>query len=254
MSNIMAFLTMFSNVLFCIVLILCSYSLSDPSFVFTEYENTTGFDDSQQYTLPLLILLCSAQYVNAITGLEAAVTMAEETINGEKVAPLSLIKSVALSGVGSFFLGVAMLFACRNSFDVIFAGPSDAPEMNLFVLVFSRNSGVDSEMNTTPLQAVLLSILYTINNFGNGFNHFTVTTRIAYALARDNAFLGSSWMKIINPASNNPDKVTIVVFVIEALLCTVPLFSFTAFGDIEMLIAVGISIGWASPIVLRFYQ
>lgn len=104
--------------------------------MFTEYENTTGFDDNQHYTLPLLILLCSTQYVNAMTGLEAAVTMAEETIDGEKVAPLSLIKSVAVSGVGSFFIIMAMLFACRNTFDGIFAGLSHSPEMSLFAIVF----------------------------------------------------------------------------------------------------------------------
>lgn len=104
------------------------------------------------------------------------------------------------------------------------------------------------------MQAVLLATLYILNNFGNGFSHFTVTTRIGYALARDNAFPGSHWFKEVNPVTNNPDKVSIFVFTIEACLCVVPIFSIAAFNTIILLTAIGISIGWAAPILLRFYQ
>lgn len=109
-------------------------------------------------------------------------------------------------------------------------------------------------MSETPMFAVLLTILYIINDFGNGFNHFTVTSRIGYALARDNAFPGSTFLKKVNSTTNNPDNVSIAIFVFEALLCVVPLFSIVAYNDITLLIAVGIAIGWTAPTALRFYQ
>lgn len=74
--------------------------------------------------------------MNANTALEAAGTMAEETLDGGRAAPAALVKSAGLSGVGGFLLIMSMLFACRGTFDGIFAGPTASPEINLFVIVF----------------------------------------------------------------------------------------------------------------------
>ena len=46
LSNLMGVIALLSGVVFPLVIILCSSSLSDSSFVFTEYINYTGLDDS----------------------------------------------------------------------------------------------------------------------------------------------------------------------------------------------------------------
>ena len=81
----------------------------------------------------------------------------------------------------------------------------------------------------------------------------TVTTRITYALVRDRALPGSHWMNKLNPETHNPDRVLLVVLVLDAVLCLLPLFSTTAFGAITQITTIGFQLSYAIPIGLRLY-
>lgn len=71
-----------------------------------------------------------------MVGYEAAGTLAGETINAAKSVPLAMIKAVAVSGIGGFFMVIALLFACRDSPDSILLGPTAQPVINIFALAF----------------------------------------------------------------------------------------------------------------------
>lgn len=94
-------------------------------------------------TLPLVILLGTTPPVGAMSGFEIAATMAEETIDAEKVAPVSMIKTVVLSSLGGILINFSMIFAFRDSIDQVLAGPTSFLPMNLLVFVFTKNSDVD---------------------------------------------------------------------------------------------------------------
>lgn len=214
----MGVIALLSGVVFPLVIILCSSSLSDSSFVFTEYINYTGLDDSQPSTLPLVVIIGTLTAPIALVGYEAAATMAEETIDGASAAPTSMIRTILISGVSSLMLIISMLYACRGSVDGVLAGPTLQTAVNLFAFVFTKSSGDEGMSNSqAPIEAIFLTIIYVLVNFGNGFSHFTVTTRIGYALARDDALPGSKWLKKLNNSSKNPDRVTIAVLVLEGL-------------------------------------
>lgn len=116
--------------------------------------------------------------------------------------------------------------------------------VNIFYQSFSGN------VNWT----LLLTAVLLLNIFLAGFAHMTVTTRITYALVRDHALPGSTWMNVINPKTHNPDRVTFVVLILDATLCLLPLLSTTAFTAITQITTIGFQISYGLPIALRLYQ
>jgi len=53
----------------------------------------------------------------------------------------------------------------------------------------------------------------------------TVTSRIGFAMARDGAFPESSILYKINSKTKTPDRIIFLVFVMDVLLCLLPLIS-----------------------------
>lgn len=96
-----------------------------------------------------------------------------------------------------------------------------------------------------------MTILLLINMFFAGFSSMTVTTRIGFAMARDGAFPGSKYLYKVNASSQVPDRIIILVFVLDVLLVLLALISTTAFTGITSITAIGYQISYAIPILLR---
>lgn len=79
----------------------------------------------------------------------------------------------------------------------------------------------------------------------------TVTTRIMYALARDNALPKSSWLKVLHSETKNPDRILYVTLALDCLLLSLVLISTTAFTAISSVSTIGYQISYAIPIGLR---
>ena len=95
-----------------ISIFLVSPQLSSTTFVFTHFENRTGFNPKStflNYYVSFLGLLTS---LYAFAGYEGAATLAEETTDPHVNAP----KGVVLTAVISFFVGfitiLAILYGC----------------------------------------------------------------------------------------------------------------------------------------------
>ena len=104
------------------------------------------------------------------------------------------------------------------------------------------------------LMPQLLTITLLLNIFLCGFSHMTVTTRITYALVRDGALPGSSWLNYLNPETSNPDRVLSLVLLLDSALCLLPLLSTTAFSAITQITTIGYQISYAMPIALWLYN
>lgn len=100
---------------------------------------------------------------------------------------------------------------------------------------------------------MLLTVVLLLNVFFNGLNHMTVTTRIAYAMTRDEAIPFSTCINKLNPETKNPDRIVFVVFFLDCLLCFLPLISTTAFAAVGSITTIGFGISYGLPIALRFY-
>lgn len=96
-----------------------------------------------------------------------------------------------------------------------------------------------------------MTVMLIINIFFAGFSSMTVTTRIGFAMARDGGFPGSKVLYKINEKNKTPDRIIFLVFVIDVLLCLLPMISTTAFEAITGVSAIGYQISYAIPILLR---
>jgi choline transport protein len=86
---------------------------------------------------------------------------------------------------------------------------------------------------------VTLTVLLLLNIFFAGFSSMTVTSRIGFAMARDGAFPYSNILYKVNSKTKAPERVIFLVFVMDVLLCLLPLISTTAFEAITGISAVG---------------
>lgn len=67
----------------------------------------------------------------------------------------------------------------------------------------------------------------------------TVTVRIGFAMARDQAFPGSSYLRKVHESSKNPWVMIILVFVMDCLFCCLPLITPLAFAAITSITTIG---------------
>lgn len=178
----------------------------------SEYHNATGFD-STLYVCLVGVLMS----LYGLSGYEAGATMAEETSNAAEAAPRGMVEAVGASILTGLIFLVCLLLGLRGDVEGVLAGPTSQAVVNILSMTFSSWG------------AVILACALILNVFLSGFSHMTVTTRITYALVRDEALPGSRWMNHLNPETKNPDRVLLVVLILESLLCLLPLMSTTAF-------------------------
>ena len=96
----------------------------------------------------------------------------------------------------------------------------------------------------------ILANLLISNFFFAGLSSTTVTSRIGYAMSRDDAFPGSSWLKVVNPRLKVPIRVVGMVMVVNILLLLLPLATPLAFSAITSITTIGFQISYAIPLLL----
>lgn len=188
------------------------------------------------------LLMCLFSF----SGYEGGAHMAEETKNASASAPRGIILTCVVTAVTGFIYIAGLLFACQNRITEYYTGESDYAVVNLFVTAFTDSEGVYRKTG-----AIAMTTLLIINIFFAGFSSMTVTSRIGFAMARDGAFPGSKFLYKVNENTKAPDRVIGLVFVMDVLLCLLPLISTTAFEAITSVSAIGYQISYAIPILLR---
>ena len=139
--------------------------------------------------------------------------MAEETTNASMSAPRGIFMTCVMTGITGFVYFLGLLYACNDQIDNIItplptaAASSTSATVNLFVQAFTDSAGVFNQAG-----AVAMSILLVINLFFAGFSSLTVTSRIGYAMARDGALPGGSFLSKVNKCNKGPNNMTFFVF------------------------------------------
>lgn len=111
----------------------------------------------------------------------------------------------------------------------------------------------NGQSENTPLIAVLLTVILMLNTFISGFSHFTATTRVAYAMARDGAFPGGKWLATIHPLTKNPEMCVLLIFFLDAIMALLPMISSSFFSAVTQTIAAGLQISYLIPVSIRMY-
>ena len=200
--------------------------------VFFTFYNGTGFE-----TNFYVVLIGMLTTLYSFTGYEAAAHMSEETRKAKISSPWGILYTSLATAVIGFLYLMGLLFTTAHRIDDVISN-----EMGVFD-VFLTCSGYGP--------ALTLTILLVINMYFSGMSSITVTTRIGFAMARDGAFPGSSYIRSVTRVAKAPIGAIILVFVADVLLLLLSLVNDTAFTAITSMSTIGYQISYAIPIFLR---
>ncbi len=231
-----------------VIIIVCALlslpdRLASDSFVFTKYENESGFDDENQKSYVVCIGLLTSLF--SFAGYEASAHMAEETHGSTVSAPKGIIFTCFATGLSGLALILAFLYATTD-IDAVENGDTDSETVNLFVLACGSAWGQG------------LAWIVVINLFLAGISSVAVTGRITYALMRDKAFAYSEFWGAVHPYFQTPVNAIFFVCMFDMLIQLLPLIpngGDTAFNSIVSLSTISFQVSYGMPILLKLiYQ
>ncbi|KAJ3326961.1 hypothetical protein HDU91_004511, partial [Kappamyces sp. JEL0680] len=191
----------------------CSSSANGPSSVsdmFFYWNNSTGFE-SPVYVVLLGLLVP----LYSMTGYEAAGHMSEETKDTQRAAPMGILYTCIVSGILGFLFIMGMNFSTASFVDS-YLNQTLAPQD-----VFVQCSG--------STWGVALSSFLVVALFFAGSSSLTVTSRIAFAMARDGAFPFSATFASVWKTTQAPVGAIALTLGLDLVLLCLNFFSTTAF-------------------------
>ncbi|KAI7890089.1 amino acid/polyamine transporter I [Mucor mucedo] len=150
------------------------------SWVFTHYQNQTGFENPGYV---LVLGMIGAAY--SLFGCECAASVNEETKDADISSPIAMVCSIAVSWVVGLAFLIVLLFSIRD-IESVLNSTLHMPVAQLFYDAI----GIWGTMG--------FLILIVVCQFCTGATTITVTSRQIYALARDHATPMSNQLKKIN--------------------------------------------------------
>ncbi|HEX6936442.1 MAG TPA: amino acid permease, partial [Actinomycetes bacterium] len=150
-------------------LLIFTDDLNSPSFVFGEFVNETGWDNSFYV---LLLGLLVAQYT--LTGYDASAHMTEETRNASVAGPKGIVNSVVVSVIAGWILLLGMTFAIGD-YAAQRGSDTGVPPAQIFIDSVGRTGGE------------LLLLIVIGAQFFCGMSSVTANSRMIYAFSRDGA-------------------------------------------------------------------
>ena len=216
----------------------------DAAFVFTSFQNLSGWS-SNGVAWCLGLLTTSYGFV----GYDAAAHMSEEMKNAARDMPRAMFGSVVVSGILTFPYIIALLFAVGDIDDLL-ASPTGSPITQLFVNVTGSNAG-GIALNC------IITIIATVATTGTPFPIRMLTTdflasssRTTWAFARDNGIPFPKFFAHVSPRWNVPVNAIILAATFQAVLACIFIGNTTAFNAFIALSTVGINLSYCLPVFL----
>ncbi|KAH8112918.1 amino acid transporter [Phellopilus nigrolimitatus] len=236
MSAFNVWWTLGGTVVLVVTLLVKAPVLNSAEFVFTDFENFTGWESKG-----FVVLLGFLQAIYSLEGCETAAQVAEEATRAELLAPLGIVTSI----IGSWLVGLAYMLALLYSVQSIPAIESTSlalPISQLFV------DAVGTRL------ALLCLVVVGLAQGMAAATAFTASSRLLYALARDGAVpkcVRGQFMKL-----NNGQAPYVGVWVSVVLGCVIScayIGSTVAFNAILSSAAVSVMLSYLQPIIIRVF-
>ncbi|VDB96698.1 unnamed protein product [Peniophora sp. CBMAI 1063] len=236
MSAFCVWWTLGGTVLIVVALLVKAPTKNTGSFVFTDLENFTGWESKG-----FVVLLGFLQAVYTLEGCETAAQVAEEAVDAARLAPIAVVGSIA----GSWLIGLAYLLALLFSIQSIAAVQASTLALPIAQLYLDA---VGRALALTCIAVVMLA------QFMAAVTAFTASSRLYYALARDNAVpqaLRGPFMAL-NRTQAPYVGVWLSVLVGCAISCAY-IGSAIAFNAILSSAAIAVMLSYLQPIIIRVF-
>ncbi|MGW3651690.1 amino acid permease [Streptomyces sp. NPDC000878] len=201
-------------------------------FVFTHFNNGTGFD-STLYVCLIGCLLAGYTFC----GYDASSHLSEETKQAQMAAPRGIVRAIIVSWVAGFGLLVGMLFAIQD-YDATLNTTTGAAPAQIFLDVLGVGGA----------KALLLVVIVAMLFCGNA--ETAAASRMVYAFSRDKALPGWNTWRYVRPRTQTPIFAVWLSVAVPFLLAIPALKSPAAYGAITAINAVGMIPAYAIPVFL----
>lgn len=208
--------------------------MNSADFVFTNVQNFTGWQ-SQGF----VVLLGFLQAVYTLEGCETAAQVAEEAVRAEILAPLAVVGSIA----GSWLIGLAYLLALLFAVQDIASVQATTFAIPIAQLFYDAVGPRLSQMCLTVIMVSQVMAAITT---------FTASSRLFYALARDNAFPLKKQFMTLN-RFQAPYWGVWTSVLIGCIISCAYIGSAIAFNAILSSAAIAVMLSYMQPIIIRVF-
>ncbi|KAF5636758.1 HNM1-choline permease [Fusarium tjaetaba] len=228
-SNLALYWSIGSVVIISIILLSMSEKTS-AEFVFTTFNNETGWSDGMAWLLGLL------QSALSLIGFDAVLHMTEEMPNPHLDAPLAIVYAIGVGGSTGVIFILVILF-CLTDVDKVVSSPTGQPLIALF------DQATNSRAASTIISCMLgLCFIHGTNG------SVTTSSRLIYSMARDNGFFFSRYFNHINPKLEVPVRTIIFTYIFNVLFGALYLGPTVAFNAFIASCTILLNISYVFPI------
>ncbi|KAF8970758.1 hypothetical protein BGZ46_010389, partial [Entomortierella lignicola] len=211
--------------------------LQSAKFVFTDFEDFTGYTTSSNASPVFVFMLGLLQSQWSMLGYDASAHMSEETeksyVNGPRGILMSILASV-LIGLG---LALALTFGIQDYEATFNSTIGAAPQ--IFIDTAGKKLG-------TVLMLIIVSA-----GFLCGVATVAANSRMIYAFARDGGLPFSPFWTTLNKRTQMPLRLVWLSVVITIILALPSLGSTATLSAISGISIIGFTVSYAIPVLLR---
>ncbi|OAX40393.1 amino acid transporter [Rhizopogon vinicolor AM-OR11-026] len=234
MSSLFVWWTLGGTVFLVVSLLVKAPVKNSAGFAFTNFQNFTGWESKG-----FVVLLGFLQAVYTLEGCETAAQVAEEAVRAEILAPLAVVGSI----VGSWLIGLAYLLSLLFAVQDIASVQATTFAIPIAQLFYDA-------VGPRLTQACLLVVM--ISQVMAAITTFTASSRLFYALARDDAFPLKKQFMTLN-RFQAPYWGVWTSVLIGCLISCAYIASAIAFNAMMSSAAIAVMLSYLQPIIIRVF-
>ncbi|KAJ9415950.1 amino acid/polyamine transporter I [Fusarium oxysporum] len=215
------------------VLVMAKDGRRDASWVFTHFENNSGWTDGWAFCVGLL----HAAYATSSTGM--ILSMCEEVRKPDVQVPKAMVLTVCINTVAGMLFLIPITFILPDL--KYLADLASAQPIPPTIKAAVGSSGGAFAL-LTPI--IVLGIIC-------GIGCITASSRCIWAFARDGAMPGSKWWVIVNKRLDVPLNAMMLSMVIQLLLGLIYFGSSAAFNAFANVGVLTLNAAYATPVAIN---
>ncbi|KAG0186285.1 hypothetical protein DFQ28_008068 [Apophysomyces sp. BC1034] len=225
---------LFGTLLIIVVILVLTPNKASAQWVFTFFENDTGFE-SNGYAF--LIGLLQSQYT--LSGFDSAAHMSEETRDAARSAPRGILYAIGTAAIVGLAFMLAVNF-CVQDFQAQVVNSTISPQMTR---VFLDGVGYN--------WTIVFTVIIMGAMFFSGSALTLGSSRMVYAFARDGATPFSRYLSYINKRTKTPVYAVWANIIFAIIIGLLYVVNTTAFNAIVSINTIASSMAYFIPIMLR---
>ncbi|ORZ14128.1 amino acid permease-domain-containing protein, partial [Absidia repens] len=224
----------FGTLLIIVVALALTPNKPSAEWVFTYFENDTGFS-SNGYAF--LLGLLQSQYT--LSGFDSAAQMSEETVDAARNAPKGILYAIGAAAVTGFVFMLSVNF-CVQDFQRQIVDTVTRPQMTQVFL-----DGVGYSWTVVFTTIIMVAMFFSGSALTLG------SSRMVFAFARDGATPFSDHLSRVNPVTKTPIYAVWANIIFAMVIGLLYIVNTTAFNAIVSVNTISSSLAYLIPIALR---